>query len=223
MEKQNLLVRCSELHKIMTKSRSKTNPLSETTKSYVMEKAKESFYGIRPVISNKYTEKGIMNEPLGIQMVNQVRFMDFRKNENRKTIEWLTGECDIEGDERIIDIKCSWSFDTFPAFQEEADKAVKKAGYDWQMRGYMMLYDKNLAEVVYCLTSTPKSLLTSFDVPELHDVEHIAIEDRMTSVKVERCNVLETEIYNQYKIANKYYKECMAELENKHQKQLTWI
>ena len=219
----NLVVRCSELSKIMTKSRSKSNPLSETTKSYVMEKAKEAFFGIRPEISNKYTEKGLLNEDQGIEMVNQVRFMDFRKNQERKNLDWLTGECDILGDERIIDIKCSWSFETFPAFQEEAEKSVKKAGYDWQMRGYMMLYDRNVAEVVYCLTSTPPSLLSPFDIPALHDVDHIAIEDRMTSVKVERCNVLETEIYNQYKLANEYYKECMAELETKRKKSQSWI
>lgn len=223
MKDKNLLVRCSELHKIMTKSRSKSSPLAETTKSYVMQKAKEDYFGIVPSFSSKYTEKGIMNESIGIDMLNTVRFMDFRKNQERKTIDWLTGECDICGDERIIDIKCSWSFDTFPAFQEEADKAVKKSGYDWQVRGYMMLYDKNVAEVVYCLTTTPSSLLSAYDNVELHDVSHLPFEDRMTSVKVERCNVLETEIYNQYKIANKYYKECLAELKSKHQKQESWI
>lgn len=223
MEEKNLIVRCSELHKIMAKSRSKSSPISETAKSYVMQKAKENFFGIIPQFSNKYTEKGIANEPMGIDMVNTVRFMDFRKNTERKTIHWLTGECDICGDERIIDIKCSWSFDTFPAFQEEAEKSVKKSGYDWQLRGYMMLYDKPMGEIVYCLTTTPSNLLSAFDDIELHDVDHIAMENRMTSVKVERCNVLETEIYNQYKIANKYYKECLAELHNKHQKQESWI
>lgn len=220
---ENLLVRCSELSKLMTKSRSKSSPLSETTKTYVMEKAKEAFYGITPSFSNKYTEKGLLNEDQGIEMVNQVRFMDFRKNEERITTSWLTGECDIKGDERIIDIKCSWSFETFPAFQEEADKAVKKSGYDWQMRGYMMLYNKPCAEVIYCLTTTPPSLLTSFDIPALHDVDHIPIGDRMTSVKVERDEVIESEMLTQYSIANEYYKECMAELKNKSKKVESWI
>jgi len=220
---ENLLVRCSELSKLMTKSRSKSSPLSETTKTYVMEKAKESFYGITPNFSNKYTEKGLLNEDEGIEMVNQVRFMDFRKNAERITTSWLTGECDILGDERIIDIKCSWSFETFPAFQEEADKAVKKSGYDWQMRGYMMLYNRNVAEVIYCLTTTPPSLLSSFDIPALHDVDHIAVGDRMTSVKVERDEVIESEILTQYSIANEYYKECMAELKSKSKKVESWI
>ncbi len=223
MKSKNLIVRCSALSKIMTKSRSKNSPLSETAKSFVMEKAKEDFYGIRANISNKFTEKGIKNEEVGIEMVNQARFMDFRKNEERITTEWLTGECDINTGDKIIDIKCSWSFETFPAFQEEADKSVKKSGYDWQMRGYMMLYNKPVAEVIYCLTTTPAELLSPWDNLDLHDVEHINIQNRMTSVTVERDEVKESEILTQYSIANEYYKECMAELENKTQKQESWI
>tara|TARA_R110001592_G_scaffold302341_1_gene574261 strand:+ start:216 stop:869 length:654 start_codon:yes stop_codon:yes gene_type:complete len=215
MKERNLIVRCSALSKLMTKGRGKSSPLGETTKSFVMEKAKEDFYGIRPNFSNKFTEKGLRNEDLGIEMVNQARFMDFKKNEERISTSWLTGECDINAEDRIIDIKCSWSFDTFPAFQEEADKSVKKSGYDWQLRGYMMLYNKPFGEVVYCLTTTPPDLLTAYDNTDLHDVEHIDISKRMTSVRVERDEVKESEILMQYKIANEYYKECMAELENK--------
>ena len=215
MKTKNLIVRCSALSKIMTKSRSKSSPLSETAKTFVMEKAKEDFYGIRPNISNKFTEKGIRNEDLGIEMVNQSRFMEFKKNTERISTDWLTGECDINTGDKIIDIKCSWSFDTFPAFQEEADKAVKKSGYDWQLRGYMMLYNRPLGEVIYCLTTTPPDLLSPYDDIDLHDVEHIDINNRMTSVKVQRDEVKESEILMQYKIANEYYKECMAELETK--------
>ena len=215
MKTKNLIVRCSALSKIMTKSRSKSSPLSETAKTFVMEKAKEDFYGIRPNISNKFTEKGIRNEDLGIEMVNQSRFMEFKKNTERISTDWLTGECDINTGDKIIDIKCSWSFDTFPAFQEEAEKSVKKSGYDWQLRGYMMLYNRPMGEVIYCLTTTPPDLLSPYDDTDLHDVEHIDINNRITSVKVERDEVKESEILMQYKIANEYYKECMAELETK--------
>lgn len=223
MKSKDLKVRCSELHKIMTKSRSKSSPISEGTKTYVMQKAKEEYFGIKPFFSNKYTEKGIANEPIGIEMVNQVRFMDFVKNEERIDLDWLTGECDINGDERIIDIKCSWSFDTFPVYQEEADKAVKKSGYDWQLRGYMLLYNKPMGEVIYCLTTTPKDLLRFGDDAEFHNVDSVPIEDRMTCVKVAREKEKEEEMYAQYLLANEYYKECMAELETKNKTQLEWI
>lgn len=216
-----LKVRCSELSQLMTKGRSKAEPLGETAKSYIQEKAKCDFYGINPILENKYLSKGIMNEQIGIDLVNQVRFMDFVKNTERIDIGWLTGECDINATDRIIDIKCSWSFDTFPAFEEEAQKSVKKSGYDWQMRGYMMLYNKDLAEVIYCLTSTPDSLLSQWDDLTMHKVDHIETEKRITAVRVERAVEIEEEIKKQYEIANKYYKECLAELTTKNQK--SWI
>ena len=216
MKERNLIVRCSALSKLMTKGRGKGSPLGETTKTFIMDKAKEDFYGITPNFSNKFTEKGLRNEDVGIDMVNQSRFMNFKKNEERITTEWLTGECDINAEDKIIDIKCSWSFDTFPAFQEEANKSVKKSGYDWQLRGYMMLYDKPFGEVVYCLTSTPPDLLTAYDNLDLHDVESISIEKRLTSVKIERDAEKEKEIKQQYLHANKFYKECITELQTKN-------
>jgi hypothetical protein len=205
----------------MTKGRSKTDPLSETAKSYIQDQAKEVFYGIESKLEGKFLEKGIRNEPIAIEMVNQVRFMDYRKNEIRKTNEWLTGECDIEGDERIIDVKCSWSFDSFPAFENEAVKMLKKSGYDWQMRGYMMLYDKPLAEVVWCMTSTPDDLLTAWDDKSVHKVDHIDVEYRLTSVKVFRDLEVEKQMKTQYDLANSYFKNCLAELKKKNK--LQWI
>lgn len=217
-----LVIRCSELSKIMTKGKTKGMP-SEGTKTFLMTKAKEDFYGIKTFVGNKYTEKGIQNEDLGIEMVNQIRFMDFTKNQERKTLDWITGECDINTHDSIIDIKCPWSFDTFPVFQEEADKNVKKSGYDWQLRGYMLLYNKPMAEIIYCLTTTPSDLLGFSDNIELHDVEHINIENRITCVKIERDEKKEEEMKTQYEIANKYYQECITELQNKTQKQESWI
>ena len=80
-----LTVRCSELSKLMTKGRSKNEPLGETTKSYLMQKAKEDFYGIFVNVSTKYMDKGIMNENKAIKMLNNVYFTDHFKNDVRKT------------------------------------------------------------------------------------------------------------------------------------------
>jgi hypothetical protein len=56
-----LKVRCSELSNLMTKGRSKAEPLGETAKSYIQEKAKCDFYGLKPILENKYLSKGIAN------------------------------------------------------------------------------------------------------------------------------------------------------------------
>lgn len=212
----NLMIRCSSLHKIMTKSRSKSSPLSETTKTYVQEQAKENFYGIRVKLESKYFDKGNRNENLAIEMVNQIRFKEYTKNEVRKTESWLTGECDVEAKDSIIDVKCSWSFDSFPCYESEALKIMKRSGYDWQVRGYMYLYDKPTAEVIWCMTSTPSDLMTAYDDPAIHKVDHIDPERRMTAVKVDRDPALEELMITQYNLANEYYKQCILELQNKN-------
>ena len=213
----NLIVRCSSLSKLMTSSRSKSDPLSETCKSYVMEQAKEQFYGIISSPDTKFFKKGHMNENLGIEMVNTQRFTMYKKNEIRLNNGWLTGECDVNTGSGIIDIKCSWSFDSFPAFVSEAEKIAKKSGYDWQMRGYMMLYDLPKAEVIWCMTSTPDSLLSPYDDKSVHKVDHIDPDLRMTSFHIERDLEIEKQMKERYDVANVYYKECIKELKNKNQ------
>tara|TARA_R110000744_G_scaffold97622_2_gene188633 strand:+ start:9140 stop:9799 length:660 start_codon:yes stop_codon:yes gene_type:complete len=214
--KSNLIVRCSSLHKIMGRGRSKDTPLSETAKSYIHDLAKEKFYGIESKLTGKFLDKGIRNEDLGIEMINVSRFREYKKNEDRITTDWLTGECDINTGDEIIDVKCSWSFDSFPAFESEAEKMMKKSGYDWQLRGYMYLYDKPKAEVVWCMTSTPDDLLSPYDDHSVHKVDHIDIDLRLTGVNIERDLALEDQMLTQYQHANEYYQNCIVELKTKN-------
>ena len=53
------------------------------------------------------------------------------KNTEKKSNDWVTGECDIyDADSRMIrDIKTSWTLATFPLFLTECND------YEWQMRG----------------------------------------------------------------------------------------
>jgi len=214
--KSNLIVRCSSLHKIMGRGRSKESVLSETAKTYIHEIAKEQFYGIETKLTGKFLDKGIRNEDIGIEMINQNRFRTYKKNQDRITTDWLTGECDINAEDSIIDVKCSWSFDSFPAFDIEAEKMMKKSGYDWQLRGYMYLYDKPKAEVVWCMTSTPDDLLSPYDDKSVHKVDHIDVDLRLTSVPIVRDLKLEDQMLEQYKHANEYYQKCISELKNKN-------
>ena len=92
---------------------------------------------------------------------------------------------------------------------------LKKSGYDWQVRGYMYLYDKSYAEVIWAMTSTPDDLLTPYDDLKVHKVDHIDMEYRLTGVLVERDPELEEKMLVQYDHANKYYKECIKELKSK--------
>ena len=66
-----LKIRCSALGKIMTNSRSKTEALSKTTKTYLQELAIEEMYGVRKEFSSRYTDKGNMVEREAIDLAQE--------------------------------------------------------------------------------------------------------------------------------------------------------
>jgi hypothetical protein len=222
---KDLVVRCSELKQLMTKSRSKSEPLSATTKTWLKEKVKEQFLGYRKVLDTPAINKGNEMEEEAISLLSQLHEDFYVKHVGRKTNNWLSGECDIL-DDAIHDIKCSWSWETFPIFQEDAQEAVKKAGYDWQMRGYMMLYDRKEAFVHYCMMTTPRDLLKPWEIENdneeinlyndtIHQADWADIQQRISSVKVERDAEIEKEMKAQYDLANEYWKQLWEEITNK--------
>jgi len=212
---KDLKVRCSELHKMMTNPRGKNEELSATTKTWLKEKVKEEVFGYKPQLNTPAINKGIDYEFLSINLLNEVAFKSYVKNEERKNSDILTGEADIVTDDEIIDVKSSWSLETFPAFQEDAEASVKKAGYEWQLRGYMMLWNKPKASIKYCMISTPDTLLKDWDNQAIHKVDHIEPTKRISSVSFERDEAIEQKIIERYEVANKYYKQYLTELTSK--------
>jgi hypothetical protein len=212
---KNLIVRCSELHKMMVNPRGKTAEISETTKTWLKEKVKEEVFGYRKKLDTPAINKGIDMEGVSINLLNDVEFKSYVKNEERKTNEWLTGECDIVGKDIIEDVKSSWSLETFPAFKEDAEASAKKLGYDWQLRGYMLLWDMPKAAVRYCMISTPDYLLKDWDDQKIHKVDHIDPKARISTVEVERDEALEEKMLERYEVANKYYQQYLTELKAK--------
>ena len=206
-----MIFRCSSLGKIMTNPRTKGEVLSETAKSYIRQMAKEDFYGYNSELNNKYLTKGINQELESIELLNAVRFEDYMKNTERITTNLLTGECDIITEDTIIDIKTSWSLETFPATPSEAhDK-----DYEWQVRGYMMLYNRPKAEVVFTMVSTDPELLTAWDNLSIHQVDHIEPRYRITAVKYERDEEIEAGMIDKLMAAQEYYIEYINQLNEK--------
>jgi hypothetical protein len=95
-----------------------------------------------------------------------------------------------------------------------ADQGEDK-GYEWQLRSYMMLWDKPYAEIAYCLVSTPDDLI-GWEAPSLHKVDHINRELRLTLVPYERDLVLEEKIKVKVEAARLYYDEMVREIANQH-------
>lgn len=210
-----ILFRASALAEIMTDSKTKDEPLSKGAKTYLEVMAKEVVYSYRKTISGKEMEKGILVEDESIALYNEVFFTKHKKNAVRKNNEWITGECDIDAGNLIIDIKSSWSIPTFPATTATALACCKERGYDWQMRAYMMLWNADAAEVAFCLVNTPDELIGHEDA-ELHYVDQINPALRVTVARFERDMLLEDKIKFKVDAARKYLKELVYTIEIEH-------
>lgn len=151
-----ILFRCSRLGDIMTKPQSKDETaLSETCKTYLNELVVYYKYGRVKDITNKFIEKGLMVEEAAITLYASV-FSDFSaiKNEELFKNDYICGTPDLILDDKIVDIKSSWSIHTF---MDAKNKINKK--YYWQVLGYMWLTRKSDAEIAYCLINTPEQLI----------------------------------------------------------------
>ena len=149
-------IRASQLGKIMTSSRKKGEVLSQTTKSYIEQLAKEHLLGVRSEFSSKYTDKGNLVEDDSIELVESNMNLGFlRKNETGFSNDYITGTPDVITNDLIIDVKSSWNVDTFPMF----DKELKNKDYYYQLQAYLWLCNREKAYLCYCLVDTPKYLI----------------------------------------------------------------
>ena len=215
-------IRCSGLGKIMTSPRSKGEVLSETAKTFIEDLFREREFGIYKDISSRYTDKGIQMEDEAIQLAGNVLGWDLNtfKNEERLKNEWITGIPDINTETLLADIKCSWSGNTFPFFEEE----LPNKDYYWQLQGYMMLTGHLQAELVYCLMNTPQQIVEdevrrthwklnlideNLDVRDAvqsqHNFDHIPDTLRVKRFIVEGDIMAENKIREKVEQANEYY------------------
>ena len=204
-------IRSSALGKIMTNPRKKTEVLSATCKTYIKELVKEDLFNYRTTIDSKYLTKGIDMEDTSIDLYNEVHGTLYLKNTERLENEFITGECDINAEDKIIDIKSSWSLETFPA----APSDVNNKDYEWQLRGYMMLYDKPKAELAYCMVSTPDYLLKEWDNLDIHKVDSHDPFLRVTTISFERDTEKEELIAQRVKDCREFYNEYKDSILNK--------
>ena len=204
--------RASQLGKLMTSSRTKGEVLGQTAKSYIIQKAKEDFFEYKTELTNKYVMKGIHQEQDSIDLLNAVRFENYKKYEHRAENEWLTGSCDIITEELIIDIKSSWSLETFPATNYELKDLSE---YEWQGRAYMWLYDRPRFELCYVMVSTADDILSDYDSYAIHKVDHIDPAKRITSIRFERDKELEIQMAEKLIAATEFYNEVLTQLKNK--------
>lgn len=204
-------IRCSSLSKIMTEPKSKDEVLSVGAKTHVEDLAKQFVYNFEKDVSAKEMEKGLIVEQQCIDLLNEVLFTNFVKNTERRTNDWLTGECDIFTGRKIHDIKAPWSLATFPA----TVFAGRDKDYEWQLRGYMWLWDVDESEIDYCLVSTPDELIR-FEPEALHYVDHIDPMLRVTRVPYKRDKALEGKIKQKVDAAREYFDQVVQTIAEEH-------
>lgn len=206
--------RCSSIGKLMTEPKTqKEGPLSVGAKTYIRELAAQEIFGVDFVVSSKAMEKGIEVEEASIALLNSVRGLSLAKNAERRSNDFITGECDLF-DARMRrghDIKSSWSIATFPIAVADCEDRL----YEWQMRGYMALWDADEWEVNYCLVDTPDRLIT-YEPMELHYVSSIPEALRVTTWTVNRDAEKEAAIFEKVKHAREYFQQVIAEFDQTH-------
>ena len=176
------------------KSRRDAPPkLSDTAESEI-EKVwllyERGYYG---ELDNKYVNKGLFNEQLGLGIVSGYTGKLILKNEERIYKNNLTGEADgffmENGKKIVVDIKCSWDPNTFK------NGKLSKI-YEYQLRCYMHLYDVEEAWLCYCLTDAPEHIVTSLKKKEFWKYYN----EGMTNEEVELLEKKLERVYKQIEI-----------------------
>lgn len=203
--KTPFLFRCSSLGKLMTEPKTKAEGLlSVGAKTAIREIAAQEIFGVDFEVSSKQMEKGIAVEQESINLLNSVRGLMLVKNTERRKNDFIAGECDAFDSyaKRGHDVKSAWSLQTFPLCFEDIASAQRNL-YEWQMRGYMMLWDADVWEVNYCMVSTPEELI-GYEDRRMHIVDHIDPRHRLTTWVIERDRVKEEQIAEKVDAARGY-------------------
>jgi hypothetical protein len=223
--KNELKIRASQLGRIMTSSRSKSEVLSQTAKTYVEELAKEHLFGIKKVFKSRYTDKGNEVEEKAIELTEEVLGFEFlTKNEDYYQNDYIKGTPDIITHSLVIDVKSSWSGDTFPFFEDE----LPNKDYYYQVMGYMWLTGKKNALISYCLINTPEEIVndeirrtawgkyeiepseeTIRDVMSVHNFDHIPKDRRVKAFHVEYNEGVVNEMKTRIEHCRTYFNELI--------------
>ena len=186
--------------------------LSQGAETYIKSLVNHEVFQYRTIINTPQMQKGTDVEDESIELFNEVFSSAFSKNEVYLENDFIKGECDLLGDDIVIDIKSSWSLDTFPAMPDQGIDST----YEWQLRGYMMLYDVNYATLAYCMVNTPSALLKPWDSEYIHRVEHIEPRLRVSILEFERDKELENKIIKKVEACRVFYNEYKKQLLSKN-------
>ena len=193
--------RPSSLSKLMGKLK-KDGELPQTCITYL----KEWYSGDTEEIVSKYLTKGILLENEAIDFATKVLYGGIKayKNEDIYANEWMVGTPDVILENSIIDTKCSWNRKTF------LDSALElNTDYEWQLRAYMMLCNKEYATLFYYLGDTPAAANFGTKV----SYSHLEDFERWVSYEFKRDLSIEQEIIERVELCRAWLQKYDADIQ----------
>lgn len=156
METRKYIERPSQIGRIMTNPRSKSEVLSETCKKRVEERFIEDHFGVYKSFWTKEINKGLECEEESIKyLVKEYDLFGAKKNETKFKDDLFVGTPDLIHNGIVYDIKTSWSLFTYPMFEDE----IPTKEYIYQLQAYMHLTGLKSAKLVYVLTDATEDMI----------------------------------------------------------------
>ncbi|MDP9954744.1 hypothetical protein J2X97_000381 [Epilithonimonas hungarica] len=134
---------------------SKVYKLSDGAKKLLNKIVFYEKYNRAEILSNQYTEKGLVKEKEGRDLISEVLGFPLSADDERKTNDWVTGKRDYDVDDIIIEQKTKWSFETFN------DSLLEKSNetYLRQLDSYMDLWNVKDSILCHVLVDSPTNLI----------------------------------------------------------------
>lgn len=194
--------------------------LSAGGKSHVRQLLREALYGYEPAdIETRPILKGRAVEQSCIDMLARLTGRPLVKNTERRNNGLISGECDIFDApmRRGRDVKAPYSMESMPVVLDDC----YDSGYEWQMQGYLILWDAARWNVDYLLVDTPDELI-GYEPPALHYVSHIPEHHRWTTWEVKRDRALQSLIEDKVAAARRYFRLMLNEFDRTHLPREDW-
>lgn len=217
----NMKAEFDKLHLIRTNLENGIVELSTGGLTFVESLVDQVVYRYKKTFGSKETEKGNTVEEDAIEFMNEFFMTDFVKSESSLSHGFFKGHPDLEdeNEKMIIDIKCSWTKDTFPKLPEQ----ISNSTYEWQLKLYCYMKSKMTSEdwrkarLCYVLMSTPEGLVPDWEGDDLHYVDDLDPALRITYIEFELTDADIAHIERREKAAVKYATEYYNKLITKNQ------
>ena len=189
MKNHEYLVRASSIGDLMTGGRTKGAEWGDTSLGIIRKAVLSNKYGIEEYVTSKHMEKGILNEAEGLEMYRTIVGGSFPIDDIKQRLmnNYCSGEPDLIHDGIVVDVKNSWSANTFPFWDTE----IKNKAYIYQLQAYLWLSGLESAKLVYTLTTTPEHIRQQeiqrlwfrlMDKPENAIKEQFEVEEMATEI-----------------------------------------